>query len=135
MAPVGAGEANEFQSGEYSQLSFAIGNLQWLNCVLGTSNNLTLQIPKVLLPKCHLIQMFLFCEMPSIKIVYFQTNQNIGGKQMLLREHLNCNQQMKRPEVLHCSFRVLFDNGSLLLVLKLEKKTSSAVHSKHELLN
>lgn len=41
----------------------AIENFQWLNCVLGASNNLTSQILKVLLPKFHCIQIFLFCEM------------------------------------------------------------------------
>lgn len=45
----------------------AMENFQWLNYVLGASNNLTSQISKVLLPKCHYIQIVLFCEMLSLK--------------------------------------------------------------------
>lgn len=45
----------------------AMENFQWLICVLGASNNLTSQISKVLLPKCYCIQIFLFCEMLSLK--------------------------------------------------------------------
>lgn len=58
----------------------AMENFQLLNHVLGASNNLTSQISKVLLPKCHCIQILFFCEMLSLKIVYFQTKQNSWWK-------------------------------------------------------
>lgn len=95
----------------------AMENFQWLNCVLGASNNLTSQISKVLLPKCHCIQIFLFCEMLSLKQFISRQNRIVGGKQILLKEHLNCTQQMKQPEILYCSLRVLLPLTMVLCCL------------------
>lgn len=106
----------------------AMENLHWLNCVLRASNNTTSRLSNVLLPKCHCIQIFLFCETHlSLKEFLSRQKRVVGGKQKFGKEHLNGTQLPKRSEnlvVLLPSCPLASDKGSLLLVLKLEKNAS-----------
>lgn len=97
----------------------AMENFQWLNCGLGASSNITSRTSNLLLPKCHCIQIFLFCEM-HLPLKEFISRQNsiVGGEQIFLKEHLKSIQLMKPPEILlYCSLRVLLPVTMVLCCL------------------